>query len=78
MPAAYAHADENDAWLSRMLLSSGKMGMPALVSRIVFVHIQNDQGMRAIHALTQRVFIRTEDAATNLKESVRNPKIDSN
>ena len=39
------------------------------------MHIQNDQGMRAIHALTQRVFVRTEDSTTNLKESVRDPKI---
>ena len=71
----YAHADADDAWLSRMLLSAGKFGIPAPVSRIMSVHIQNDQGMRATHALTRRVFIRTEDAATQLKESVRNPKL---
>lgn len=75
IPAAYAHADGNDAWLSRMLLSYGKMGMPVPVSMIMSVHIQNDQCMRAIHALTQHVFVCTEDATTNLKEPVRDPKI---
>ena len=64
------HADADDAWaawLSRMILTAGKFGIPAPVSRIMSVHIQNDQG--ATHALTRRVFTRTEDAATHLKES---------
>jgi hypothetical protein len=67
------HASDDDAWLARTLVSAGKHGMPAAVSQVCQVHIQNDHGMRAVYAICQRVFQSTEDAATALKRAVRQP-----
>ena len=73
IPSTYAHADSDDAWLARILVSAGKIGMPRQVSQICAVHVQNDHGMRATQAICQRVFLHTEDAVATLKATVRNP-----
>ena len=71
--AGYGHADESDAFLSKLLASSDREGMPEVVATVTATHIAGDMGMRAWQHLCKRTFISTEDAAKLLKDAVSKP-----
>ena len=71
--AGYVHADEDDAYLARLLVSCGKKGMPGPVSVICSTHVAADMGLKAWQSLCRRHFLSTEEAGKMLKARVRNP-----
>jgi hypothetical protein len=70
----YDHAGQKDARFARILQGAGKEGMPPGIARVMTVHLEREQGMRAWQALCARVFVRTEVSTAQLKRNVRNPR----
>ena len=71
--STYVHADDDDAYLARLLVSCGRHGMPGAVSVMCSTHVAADMGMRAWQSLCRRHFRSTEHAGKVLKSKVRTP-----
>ena len=77
IPAGYGHADAEDAYLARILLTAGKIGMPQKVAEICSVQVAADCGMRAWQQLCKRYLVSTEAGGKQLKDAVRAPKAET-